>query len=921
MVHDHIPILLIEDNPADARLIEVLLSSHPNIRADLRTCDTLAGALAVLGASSGWRPDVVLLDPGLPDSDPATTFDVVHAAAPWAPIVVLSGQADEAVALKSVRQGAQDYLVKGRIDTELLARSVRYAVERQRSAQALRESEERFQSFMNNSPAAAYMKDDRGRYVFANLLFETLFGIAPRAWLGKTDEQLWPADVAAALRENDAATLREQRSIEFTERLPCPQGPRDLLTLRFPVANPAGATFLGGMAVDITQRLRAEDALREAEAARTQAVQLQSETLNALPASVALVDHEGRILVVNAAWQRFSQMCGVSAPGYGVGRDYFEVALSAQSACTETAITQPGMRAVIEGRSQIFTHEYAAMTVPGGPRWYRMVVAPITIHHKRGAVVMHTDITDRKAVEEQLRASEERYRLVVETAQEAICLTDDRWRITLCNSRLTEMLGCESPASLGSVCFLDFLDETGKEAVSRLTREPSTAGQHTELRLVRPDGHELWASLTAGEIREHASGFRGVLLMLSDITQRRRTEQALRDADEQLRHAQKMEAVGMLASGVAHDFNNLLTAIRGYTSLARTSLNESHPARESLDQVEEASRQAAGVASALLTFARKTRSEMHPVRLSTIVESAARLFRRTLSGGVAFTCDVSRAADIWVNADESQLHQVVMNLGLNARDAIDNTGAIAITVEPAPRPRTSQPSVRIVVRDNGTGIAPDVLPRIFEPFFTTKPRGQGTGLGLSVIHGIVQEHGGTVSVESETGKGTTFTVLLPIIAAPVYAAETLAATPPIREQRGLALVVFNSPLVRGVVASMLSSLNYDAIQASSMRDARTRFGTLARVPDVLVSDAILSDSPAEELLSQLRATYPSLRALFISDLLPLDDTPDFPGVRWLRKPFRVNDLQDALTNVAQDDEQPEPGEEPHNTTMTPGENP
>ncbi len=889
-------ILLVEDNPADARLIELLLASRPHEPTIIRRAPTLADARAAI--ASGPLPDIILLDTGLPDAAPEETVGLVQAMAPTVPIVVLSGQSDESVAIRAVREGAQDYLVKGRIDSELLSRAVRYAMERKKAAEALRASEDRFQSFMSNSPAVAFIKDEQGRYIYVNALFERVFGLGEGGWKGKSDTDLWPPETAAALRRNDAAALHGNRPIEFQETIPGLDGPREWLSFKFPILGSDHRRLLAGMAVDTTARVRAEEALREAEAARLHAVRLQSETLNALPAHVALIDAEGNVLVVNESWQRFGAAQGMRDARFGVGSNYLDVSEQAAGESRDADLVAKGIRGVLAGDMPCFIHEYPC-DGPDGRRWFRMHVSPILGRHQRGAVIMHLDISDRKAAEESLRHSEERHRMIVETAQEGIWLVDQNWRTTLVNARLCEMLGYSAEELIGRH-LLDFMDDRGRmEAVELMRRREQGLSEYHQFRFLHKDGREVWVSASTSSIRDAATGFQGALAMLTDITERRRTEQALRDADDQLRQAQKMEAVGLLASGVAHDFNNLLTAIRGYASLARSSLYEDHPALESLDQVEEASRQAAGVAGALLTFARKTRAEKTPIRLATVVESAARLFRRTLPPGVTFVLETAGSDETWINGDETQLHQVVMNLALNARDAIDRPGRIRVRVVPAPPLAAGGPQrVSLIVSDTGCGMTPEVQARIFEPFFTTKARGRGTGLGLSVIHGIVQDHGGVISVDSKPGLGSTFTVTFPVVSSPPRSEGPLPSLVEGDKGARLAVVVQSSSLVRGVVASMLSTLGYDCVQAGTTGEAESLCASSARPASVLVADAQLADGTGTALLERMRQTSPRLRGVLVTDVLPPDEGAGNSYSVWLRKPFRVNDLQHALHRLA-----------------------
>ena len=584
----------------------------------------------------------------------------------------------------------------------------------------------------------------------------------------------------------------------------------------------------------------------------------------------------------------------------------------------------------------MFVHEYACIAPGDQLRWFSVIITGLTAPGQRrgnpsapgiadgiggsddakaqplvdravhatpsaGAVVMHIDVTDRKSAEEELSRSERRYKRVVETAHEGIWLTDSASRATLVNNRMASMLGYTPDELIGQNLF-DHAVGDGVRDVRNL-EHPSRAGkpESFEARLRHRDGHDVWVIVSSSGTFDERGEFQGSLKMITDITDRRKTELALKEADEQLRQAQKMEAVGQLASGIAHDFNNLLTAIRGYTSLARSTLAEGHPARESLDQVEEASGQAAGVAGALLTFARKKRSEMSPVRIATVVETACRLFRRTLGPRIKFEVDVGGGAGLWINGDETQLHQVITNLALNARDSLQNSGTISIRIEAVPAAAGSQPpapgSVRVIVGDTGAGMPPHIVERIFEPFFTTKPRGSGTGLGLSVIHGIVLEHGGTITVQSQVGRGSTFTVTLPCIAPPGRAADLKAPGSTAARAAGPVLIVQNSPMVRGVVASMLGSMGYEPIHASTCAEAEFIASSNPRPIAFAVADLNLVDGTAITLLEQLRAYAPRIRCIVVADVAG-EDTPDQRGIIWLRKPFRVGDLEAAVDRLS-----------------------
>jgi PAS domain S-box-containing protein len=771
-------ILLVEDNPADARLFEMYFAERAGLVGEIQCAQTLGAALEFL-SSTRVPIDVVLLDLTLPDSESLDTLRAVRERFPALPIVVLSGLSDETIALKAVREGAQDYLVKGKIDAELLSRAVRYAVERMRAQsdrdraqQALATSEERLRLVTEATTDGVWDWNIAGGDVYWSDRVHKMLG-APQNGLRPFDPMLplvHPEDRPAYEGAMRDALAPGGEALKVEVRLQRAPGEFGYFRISGKVVRDATAApvRVAGSIADITERRRAEEALRESE-------QRFQSFMDNSPAIAYMKDEWGHYVYLNAVFEK-------------------------------------------------------------------------VFHRKVSDMVGKTD--------------------------------PDMWP-----SEVARILQATDAAVLRN--------NQPLEVVEVLPHE---------------DGPHDWLSF---KFPIEASNRRFVGGVSVDITERKRAEQALREADEQLRQSQKMEAVGQLASGVAHDFNNLLTAIRGYASLARNTLHEDHPALESLDQVEEASRQATGVAGALLTFARRTRSEKYPVNVAQAVESATRLFRRTLPPSVRLVVDTAAADHLWVLADSTQLQQVVINLLLNAKDAISALaegngkaeGTLTVSAHPARPPRVRllalrprPTTVNITVRDTGIGMSPEIKARIFEPFYTTKPRGRGTGLGLAVIHGIVQDHGGSITVDSTPGAGSSFTVSLPMTQAPAVIIEPRPDEPVISGAGGLALLAEDNQLVRGLLASMLAALGYEIAHASSADQALKVVSGIDLPIDLLVVDHDLPGAGGLQLLAEVRAQGQDTRAVIVTSAAAPDE-PSRRGVVFLRKPFQLADLRRAIAEL------------------------
>jgi two-component system, cell cycle sensor histidine kinase and response regulator CckA len=395
---------------------------------------------------------------------------------------------------------------------------------------------------------------------------------------------------------------------------------------------------------------------------------------------------------------------------------------------------------------------------------------------------------------------------------------------------------------------------------------------------------------------------RARLVVSIDVTERRRTELALRESQEQLRQSQKMEAVGSLAGGIAHDFNNLLTAILGYCDLALDEMPTGSAASDDVAEVRRAALRAADLTHQLLAFSRRQVLKPSIFPLGPAARQAERILRRLISENIALTLEVD-ADTPEVCADPTQLEQVILNLAVNARDAMPRGGRLLVRTGAGhlAAPRTMSGTTlaagtyaTLEVTDTGTGITPEVRERLFEPFFTTKARGQGTGLGLATVYGIVQQSGGAIDVVSEIGRGSTFTLYFPVAPSSpddASAAPAAAATPRLAARssvRATILVAEDDDAVRAIACETLTRAGYDVLSAANGVAALAVAAAHDAPIDLLITDVIMPGMNGRELADALSGRRPGLRVLFASgysDNVLLDQGALAPGVTLLDKPF------------------------------------
>jgi two-component system cell cycle sensor histidine kinase/response regulator CckA len=501
---------------------------------------------------------------------------------------------------------------------------------------------------------------------------------------------------------------------------------------------------------------------------------------------------------------------------------------------------------------------------------------------------LRREVGERIRSDEALRDSEARYRLLFLGNPHPMWVYDRQTLGFLAvNDAAVQLYGYSAQ---------EFLEKTIKDigaAADAAARQDEVTKGKTGLntpqvmRHVRKDGRVI-----AVEIASHTLEFVGreaILVLAHDVTERHRLE-------SQLQQSQKMEAVGLLAGGVAHDFNNLLTAIMGYTQLIQLGLPPTSPVHKDSDEILKAAERAAGLTRQLLAFSRQQVLEPRVLDLSVIVADMDKMLRRLIGEDIDLL--TAPAADLGrVKADPGQIEQVLMNLVVNARDAMPQGGKLTIETanveldQDYTRARVDLkpgPYVMMAVSDTGSGMPPEVASRIFEPFFTTKALGHGTGLGLSTVHGIVKQSDGHIEVYSELGQGTTFKVYLPRVEG---SAERPAGRPSVVEKCGgteTVLLVEDEEVIRRVLSQSLQGNGYSVLEAGDGSEAIAICERPNQQIDVLITDVVMPLVSGPELVQRVLSKRMGLRVLFISgytDRALIHQGLRAPGTAFLQKPF------------------------------------
>jgi two-component system, cell cycle sensor histidine kinase and response regulator CckA len=637
-----------------------------------------------------------------------------------------------------------------------------------------------------------------------------------------------------------------------------------------PIKDAAG-TVVGASKVarDLTARKRTEEAQRATEG-RYHAL------FDYAPDGILIADRDSNYLDANAA------MCRMLGYSYRelVGLNASDIVTQPQipqiRAALDTITTNRDYRREWQFRRKdgsVFPAEVIATAMPNGE-----------------LLAMIRDVSERNQANEALRTAEERMRFALHNADAGIWDMDYTTGVLRWSEILELQYGLQ-PGTFGGTfeAFLDFVHADDRASLIETIGAATKSGADftTLHRATRPDGTVRWLSGSGRVLLGEDGEPRRAVGISLDVTERRMLE-------EQYQQAQRMEAIGRLAGGVAHDFNNVLTAILGYCELLLTDFDPVDPRRADIEEIQKAGLRAAGLTRQLLTFSRKQIIEPTQLDLNAIVADIRPMIARLIGEDVEIVLRLGPELAA-VKADRGQLEQILMNLAVNARDAMPKGGILTIETANVQLdeyctsmhfPVRPGAFVVVTVSDTGTGMTPDVAARAFEPFFTTKEVGKGTGLGLATVHGIVTGSGGTVSLHSEVGRGTSVKVYFPR----VEAAERVAEAAPVARPRAGAetvLVVEDADGLRELTKRLLERQGYTVLTAANAIEAVQQFERNASI-DAILTDVVMPGASGPELTDALVKRRPALKVIYMSGY-----TEDAivhhgvlkPGIAFLHKPF------------------------------------
>ncbi|MCB0191834.1 MAG: PAS domain S-box protein [Anaerolineae bacterium] len=777
---------------------------------------------------------------------------------------------------------------------------IRDITEHKEAEAALRLSEERFKRVAANAGMVVAQVDTKLRYVW---IYNPAPEFDPTKVIGKRDDELGAFAGIQAIMDLKREVLAAKRGMRREITFENPTGPSTFDTFAEPLYNAAeeliGLTTIG---IDLTEQKQMQAALKESQEKYRHSEQFLRKIYDEAQVSLFVIDvtpdGDFRYVGLNPAHQRLTGLRNEDIAGK------YPEAVPGIDAEAAAQLRSNYARCVVENRPIQYEELFV---IRERETWYLTQLSPLWDDNGRVYQLIGSclNITEQKQAEDQIRQLSQ----AVEQSPEAIIITNAQEEIEYVNPAFTTITGYsfaeakgQNPSFLGS-------GQTPAEVYDDL--HPTVlAGQtyRCEFLNKKKSGELYWVQAVISPIKDDQGRVAHLLSIQEDISERKRFEQEQAKLEAHLRQSQRLETIGTLAGGIAHDFNNILTPIIGYTELALTALPENHPIRSDLERVVNAADRAKELVQQILSFSRQFEQEKIVIDLQPLIKEVLTLLRPSLPATIEIRQEIAPNCGP-ILADPAQFHQVLMNLCTNAYQAMEQTGGV-LTISLAQvawndldqaltATLTKNAYACLKVTDTGYGMDTATLDRAFEPFFTTKPPGQGTGLGLSVVHGIVKSYQGAILAHSEMGKGTTFELYFPI-AATSTPVDTIAIEPSGQTAIERILVVDDEPVIVELLSQWLTKQGYEVVEQTSSTNALSLYRKDAARFDLVITDLTMPQMTGLQLARQMTALRSNLPIILITgnDSKLSQTDLDQSGVKWtITKPIVFKKLTSVIRQL------------------------
>ena len=770
--------------------------------------------------------------------------------------------------------------VKYRVNAGEFDAFIQDVTEQKKADAQIRENEMIFEQLLENSPVYIFFKDENIRPLKLSRNFEQMLKMPLHNILGKSMDELFPSELARNIVEDDKRILQNGELIKVDEEM----NDRCYTTIKFPISIEGKPRYLAGFTIDITDRKKADLATQTL----TNRLQIM---LSALQYGVLVVDNENRIEFINNA---FCEQFGLQPePNKWIGLTAEEFIPLILPAYADPKKILARITAIVAENKSFVDDE----VIMRNGDTYLVDFIPLVVNGiNKGRMWLHRNITERKRKDAKIQQLSK----AIEQTSASIVITDISGIIEYVNTAFTQTSGYSKEEVIGKKPSVLKSGHTTNDVYGNLWKT-ITAGKEWsgEFHNRKKDGSLYWESVIIAPVKNDEGTIINFIAVKDEITERKGLQ-------SQLLRAQRLESIGTLAGGIAHDLNNILGPILLSIQVLRMKLNDASM-QNLIDTIESASIRGKNIVAQVLAFARGSDSTPILIQVRHIVKEVEDVIKQTFPKDIDIQSYLPK--DLWtINADPTQIHQILLNLCVNARDAMPHGGRLTVNVKNivideslALRYAEARCGryLEIEVRDTGTGMPPDIQQKIFDPFFTTKAPGKGTGLGLSTVYTIVKHHHGFISMNSIVGEGTVFQIYIP--ASSEVATTTVPSLPESIPQgnKESILVVDDEVAIQQICEETLRFYNYDVITANNGAECISKFIQKGMKCTVVLMDMMMPVMGGKTAGAAIRKIDPNIRIVGMSGLMTetLDENDERIFDHFLRKPFTGKELMDALQKV------------------------
>ncbi len=755
----------------------------------------------------------------------------------------------------------------------------------------LRESEQFVTSLLKAIPLAIFFKDKEGKYISCNDTFSEIMGVTDEEITGKTVYDLWPGEHAKKYHEKDLELIKSGEHQEYEFVVQDKNGQiRPVIYMKDVFCNAKGeiAGLVGGF-LDITERKHAETVLLEREEKHRKLISNISDV-------IAILDHEGTIVYKSPnITEQFGWLPDDLIRKHGLVTVHKD----------DKERIEKELSKILNKESKKVCLEYKYLCKDGSTKPIELTAVnmlddPIV----KGVLVNYKDITERKLSEKKLKQSEKKYRTMIEHSNDMVWTLDTLGNFTFMNRQTEEVSGLKLKEWLGKSFAPLIMEEDLPMIMDIFKRGIEGEPVQYELRFRKQNNELLTISVNTAPLKKDGEII-GLVSFGRDITEQKRFEKERANLAKQLQQAQKMEAIGTLAGGIAHDFNNILSGIFGFSQLAEMHIDNPERAKSDIRNIVKGAYRASELIQQILTFSRKTEYEKQYLDLSVIVKEVLKLIRSTIPATIEIKEKVISKASIY--ADPIQMHQVIMNLCTNAYHAMSDSGGeliVRLSEKYMLHPtngsmlNVNQKYLELEVSDTGYGIDENTMEKIFDPYFTTKNVEKGTGLGLALVRAIVEEHGGTIKVNSTVSKGSTFLIYLPIAEKKENANKENANKENSFKEKspnGTESILFvdDEKGIRSFVQDFLGNFDYTVTVSENGLKAYEKFKQAPQNFDIVITDMAMPKMSGEEFalkIMEIRKDIPIILCTGYTEKLNKERAEEMGITRFIDKPIAGKEL-------------------------------